>query len=161
MGLQVVRPISLNDGILDLTNGEESRVEFTGELSNGLTYATLTYITDKDQNGARDSFQIQIDADDLDSNGNFIHIVDLSWNSSNQYALARIQTNLGSWSINSSQIDTESFKNNTQIDPSDSAFAGFELINNRQDRTHPIAAISAEQISDGILSIDDGEERRI
>ena len=48
MGLQVVRPISLDNGILDITNGEESRVEFTGSLSNGLTYATLTYITDQD-----------------------------------------------------------------------------------------------------------------
>ena len=47
MGLQVVRPISLDNGILDITNGEESRVE-TGSLSNGLTYATLTYITDQD-----------------------------------------------------------------------------------------------------------------
>ena len=36
MGLQVVRPISLVDGILDITNAEDSRVEFTGSLSNGL-----------------------------------------------------------------------------------------------------------------------------
>ena len=105
MGLQVVRPISLVDGILDITNAEDSRVEFTGSLSNGLTYATLTYITDQNQNGARDSFKVDIDTDDLDSSGNFIHIVDLAWNSSNDYALARIETNLGSWSINSSETD--------------------------------------------------------
>ena len=159
MGLQVVRPISLVDGILDITNAEDSRVEFTGRLSNGLTYATLTYITDQNQNGARDSFKVDIDTDDLDSSGNFIHIVDLAWNSSNDYVLARIETNLGSWSINSSETDTASFKIATQIDPSDSALAGFQLINNRQDRTHPIAAISAEGIEDKFLDIDAGEEQ--
>lgn len=154
MSLTLIRPSALADGILNITNGEESRVEFSGNLKNGNTYATLTYITAKNSNKERDLFTIRIDSKDLDSNKNFIHQLNLAWNSSNTYQLARIQTNLGEWKLGSNEKATNKFISDTKIDPSDKSLLGFELINNREDRTYPIAAISLEGINSGVFNVD-------
>ena len=158
MGLQFNRPASLSDGKLDLSNGENPLLEFTGQFTGGQTYAYLTYGTDKDPvTGTRDGFKIDIDSDNTTNGVDFLSEEDLSWHSSGNYKLIRISTNQGTWSFQDSQEQTDLFITNTGIDPSDTNLQGFEIVNNRSDRTYPQASISAEAIADGLLDVDAGE----
>ena len=158
MGLQLNRPASLEDGKLDLSNGENPLLEFTGQFTGGQTYAYLTYGTNKDPvTGTRDSFRIEIDSDNTTNGVDFLSERDLSWHSTGNYKLLRISTDQGTWSFQDSPEQTDLFTTNTGIDPSDTTLQGFEVVNNRADRTYPQASISADAIGDGLLDVDAGE----
>ena len=134
MAIALQRPSSLNDGILDITNGENSLIEFSGTLADGLEWVELTYTSEKNEKNQRDSFTIKVKEEDLDSNKNFVNQVNLGWNSSGNYELARISTNLYGWTRGNTDEQKTTFKKRTQIDPEDAALAGFTIKNNRSDR---------------------------
>ena len=120
-----------------------------------------TYTTPKNSKNERDSFTISINSSDLDSNNNFTNQLNLAWNTAGNYQLARIQTSLGSWKVSDNESSLKWFKERTKIDPADAALAGFEIKNDRADRTYPIAAIVAKgkdggTLNGGELNIDKG-----